>query len=200
MIGHLARAAAPLLFDAVGVIAFAVLLALHVDLVVATLAGVIIACAIVGWQLLRGRPVAPLQWLSAVLVLIAGAATLYSGDPRFVMAKPTLIYLAIGAAMLQHGWMHRYVAPEVLPHVGGLMTRFGYAWAALMFATAIANLVVALAFTAWWPAFVATVPAGSKFALFAGQFAFVYSRGRTRIRGERAAAAGRSEAPAGADS
>jgi hypothetical protein len=30
-----------------------------------------------------------------------------SPAPRFVMVKPTLIYAAIGTAMLQRGWMNR---------------------------------------------------------------------------------------------
>ena len=45
------------------------------------------------------------------LIAVFGAATLLTGDPRFVMFKPTGINLVLGAVMLKRGWMERY-APE----------------------------------------------------------------------------------------
>jgi hypothetical protein len=48
MIKHLVRAIAPLLFDSLGMILFATLLALHVGIVPATRRGVAIASAVVG--------------------------------------------------------------------------------------------------------------------------------------------------------
>jgi hypothetical protein len=97
------------------------------------------------------------------------------------MVKPTLIYAAIGAAMLQRGRMNRYVAPDGAAGVEDWMIRFGYVWAALMLATGLANLIVAPAFTAWWPLFVAAFPLVSKLALFALQFASVCSIGRAHV-------------------
>jgi intracellular septation protein A len=182
MIRHLVRAVTPLFFDSLGMILFAVMLALHVSLVLASVTGVLLASAIVGWELARGQAVPPLQRLSLALVLLSAGATLFTGDPRFLMMKPTLIYVVIGTAMLQRGWMNRYVAPDHLAEIEDWMTRFGYVWATLMFATGLTNLVVALAFTAWWPLFVATFPLVSKLALFAVQFAIVYSIGRARGR------------------
>ncbi|OWQ91739.1 inner membrane-spanning protein YciB [Sphingopyxis witflariensis] len=163
----------PLIFDSLGVIVFALLLALDVDLIVATAAGTAVACAVVGWELLRGRPVAALQWLSLVMVLFSAGATMLTGDPRFVMAKPSIVYVVIGAAMLRRGWMNRYVAPEELPLIGDVMEKFGFVWAGMMFATAVANLVVAIAFTPWWPAFIGFFPMASKLGLFAVHFAIV---------------------------
>ena len=166
-------AVVPLIFDSLGVIVFAVLLAFHVDLFVATAAGAAAATAVVGSEIVRRRPVAAVQWLSLVLVLLTAGATLMTNDPRFVMVKPTLVYAVVGAAMLRRGWMNRYVPPEQLVMVEDLMTRFGYVWAGLMFLTAAANLVIALAFTAWWPMFLGVFPLASKAALFAFQFLFV---------------------------
>jgi hypothetical protein len=51
-----------------------------------------------------------------------------------------------------------------------MMLRFGYVWAGLMFATALANLAVAIALPKLWPAFIAVVPMASKIALFAVQY------------------------------
>jgi intracellular septation protein len=166
-------AVGPLIFDSLGVIVFAVLMALNVELIVATATAAAAACGVVGWELMRRHPVAALQWLSLGLVLISAGATVLTHDPRFIMIKPTVIYAVVGTAMMRRGWMNRYVAPEELTTVKDLMTGFGYAWAALMFVTGAANLLVALLFSRWWPTFLAVFPLASKLTLFAFQFIVV---------------------------
>jgi len=180
MVKQLLYAIVPLLFDSLGVIVFALLMALKVDLVLATAAGAAVACAVVAWELLHRRRVAALQWLSLIMVVVSAGATLATHDPRFVMAKPTVIYAVIGAAMLRRGWMNRYVPPARLALVEDLMTRFGYVWSGMMFVTGALNLVVAVAFTAWWPTFIAVFPLISKLGLFAVQFAIVRFIGKRR--------------------
>lgn len=179
---QLLYAVVPLIFDSLGVIVFAVLMAANVDLIVATAAGAAAAIAVVCWELVRHRPVAAVQWLSLGLVVVSAGATLARHDPRFVMAKPTIVYALVGAAMMRRGWMNRYVPPEQLAGVEDLMTRFGYIWAALMFVTGFANLVVALVFTAWWPTFLAVFPLASKLVLFALQFVLIRTIGNLRLR------------------
>ncbi|ALJ12135.1 inner membrane-spanning protein YciB [Sphingopyxis macrogoltabida] len=175
-------AVGPMLFDSLGVIVFAVLLGLGVDLVIATIAGTVTAAGVVGYELARGRKVAALQWISLASVLFTAAATLFTGDPRFVMAKPTIVYLIVGSVMLRKGWLDRYILPEQLALVGDVMDRFGMIWAALMFASAGLNLVVALFFTAWWPLFIGIFPLASKFGLFAVHIAAVHFIGQARLR------------------
>src|SRR3546814_20990624 len=89
------------------------------------------------------------------------------------MIKPTIVYLIVAAAMLRRGWMNRYIPPEQVAEVGDVMARFGFVWAAMMAATAVANLVVALAFTPWWPLFIGVFPLASTAGLFAVHFATV---------------------------
>lgn len=180
---NLFYAARPIIIDSLGVIFFALLVALGLEPAQAAAIGVATTVGHVIVLKLLGRPVAPLQWMSLVLVLASGLATYATNDPRFVMVKATLIYAAIGAVMLKPGWMLRYIPPVAKDHVEDVATVFGYVWAGLMFATGAANLVVAMAFTAWWPAFVATVPLGSKILLFAVQFAVTRRIARARIRG-----------------
>lgn len=196
MITHLARAIAPIALDAIGMIVFAALIALDVGVVPAAIVSIVIAVALVAWELALGRSVPPLQWLSLVIVLISAGATLFTGDARFVMVKPTIIYLAIGSAMLQRGWMNRYVAPDDIDYVRDMMELFGFVWAGLMFVTAAANLVIALVFTSWWPLFVAVFPLGSKLALFAIQFGVTYTVGRARGKRHAEQAAKNTVAPA----
>ncbi|MBV1689210.1 septation protein IspZ [Novosphingobium sp. G106] len=182
MIQHLVRAISPLVVDALGMIVFAVLLALHVDVVVAAIIGAVLACSVAAWEFARHRTIAPLQALSVVIVLVSAGATVFTGDPRFVMVKPTIVYAAIGAAMLRKGWMNRYASPEALARIGDLMIRFGYVWAGLMLATALANLIVALEFTAWWPLFIGVFTTVSKLTLFAIQFTATYWIAQVRKR------------------
>jgi intracellular septation protein A len=172
----------PMLFDSLGVIVFAVLLVAGAGIVPATIAGTTVAVAVVGYELARGKKVAALQWISLASVLLTAAATLFTGDPRFVMAKPTIVYLIVGSVMLRRGWLNRYIQPEQLALVGDVMDRFGMIWAALMFTSAGLNLVIALFFTAWWPLFIGIFPLASKFGLFAVHIAVVHFIGQARLR------------------
>jgi uncharacterized membrane protein len=159
-----------LLQDLLPTIAFAILVALKVDIRVATAAAMVISLGQIGYFAATKRPIAPLQWASLGLVILFGTAGILTNDARFLMAKPTLIYAIIGVVMLKKGWMLRYLPPVAEGRGAGTMIVFGYVWAGLMFVTGAANLVFALAFTAWWPAFLAVFPMASKIALFAIQY------------------------------
>jgi intracellular septation protein len=189
---NLLYAARPLLMDFLGTLVFVALIALKVDPAIAAILGASTTVGQVALQKFRKLPVAPLQWMSLGLILVSGVATVLTHDPRFVMIKATVVYAIVGTVMLQRGWMLRYVPPIARGHVDDVMTVFGYIWAGMMFLTGVANLVVALAFTAWWPAFVAVVPLASKITLFAIQYLITRAVGRRRILASREAAAGQT--------
>ncbi|HZZ34000.1 MAG TPA: septation protein IspZ [Phenylobacterium sp.] len=187
-------AARPLISDFFPTIVFAVLVALKVDVRVATGAALLVGVAQVSVQLLLKRKVEMLQWASLGLVVVFGTLGVMTNDPRFLMVKPSIIYVAIGAVMLKRGWMLRYLPPVAGEHGGRLMIRFGYVWAGLMFLTAAANGVVAWKFTALWPAFIAVVPMASKILLFSFQFLFVRRSVERRVRAQVAAAQAQDQA------
>lgn len=185
---NLLMAARPLAWDFLATIIFALLMALHVDVrVAAALAWGAGLAQIVGMKILR-RPIPRLQWAGLGLALVFGAASMITRDPRFIMVKPTLIYFAVGAVMLQRGWMIRYLPARANGHAEDLMIGWGYAWAGLMALTSVANLVVAVWFTARGPAFMAVFPAVSKLALFAVQYVSMRTVIRGRIIAARSAA------------
>lgn len=171
--GNLMHAGRALATDLLPTIVFAVLVAMKVDVRVATAVSAAVSVAQIVLALAMKKSVAPLQWASLGLVLVFGAAAILTNDARFMMAKPTLIYAIVGAVMLKRGWMLRYLPPEAVEHGAGAQIAFGYVWAGLMFVTAAANLVIAVWFQAWWPAFLAVFPTASKIALFAIQFVTV---------------------------
>src|SRR3546814_20946129 len=95
-----------------------VLLVAGAGIVPATIAGTFTALAAVGYELARGKKVAALQWISLASVLPTAAATLFTGDPRFVMAKPQIVFLIVGTVLLCTDWLKRYISPELHASVG----------------------------------------------------------------------------------
>lgn len=182
------HAARPILFDLAATLVFYGVLAVSGEVVVAVAVGVGLGLAQVVATKMRGRRVSALQWMSLALVIIMGGATLFTHDARFILVKPTLVYAAVGAAMLQRGWMARYMPPVAQGRIPErYVTTAGYVWAGLMFASGLLNLGLALTLDAasvaramaiWSPA--------SKIALFAGQYLLFRS---VAIRSARAAQA-----------
>jgi intracellular septation protein len=177
----------PLLLDFLATLVFIILVALKVDPTIAAASAIAIGVGQVVFMKLTGRPVAALQWMGLGLVLVFGGASLLTHDTRFLMVKPTVVYLLIGGVMLQRGWMLRYLPPVAAGHGEDVMIAFGYIWAGLMLTTAVANAVVAIAFTSHWVAFMAVVPMASKFGLFAIQYLVTRTIVRRRVIASRPA-------------
>ena len=185
---NLLAAARPLVSDFFPTIVFAVLIAMKLDVRVATGAALLIGIAQVTLQRCLKRRIELLQWASLGLVVVFGTLGLVTNDPRFLMAKPTIVYAAIGAVMLKRGWMLRYLPPIARGRGEPMMVAFGYVWAGLMFSTAAANLAVAVLAPGQWPAFIAVVPLTSKIALFAGQYLTIRFFVKRRVLADMAAA------------
>lgn len=183
----LVHAAKPLLLDFLSTIVFLILVALKVDPTIAASIAIGLGVGQVVFLKVTGRPVAPLQWMGLGLVLVFGTASLLTHDARFLMVKPTIIYLLIGGVMLQRGWMLRYLPPIAAGHGEDVMVAFGYVWAGLMLFTAVANAVVAIAFTSHWVSFMAIFPMASKIGLFAIQYMVTRTIVRRRILASREA-------------
>jgi intracellular septation protein A len=159
------------LSDLLSTLLFVGLFALTGSVLVAT--GLAVAAGIghVLYLRVRGRPVEVMEWVSLGLVAVLGGASLLTRDPRFVMLKPTFIYVGVGCAMTKRGWMLRYLPPQAGGLVDDVTTGFGYAWSGLMFLTAALNVaLVAQADARVWALFLAVFPPASKGVLFLGQY------------------------------
>lgn len=143
------------------------------DLGIAVGFALAVGIAQIAWTTWHRRPIELVQWLSLALVVVLGGAALMTNDPRFVMAKPSVIHFAIGAVMLRRGWMVRYMPPVIrdrLPE--SVMVISGYAWAGLMFFLGLSNLYVAAQFSlAVWGWFIAIGTMGAKVLAFTAQYA-----------------------------
>src|SRR5580692_8196053 len=156
-----------LLLDMASTFLFLVIFLLTHNITLAVALGMALGVGQIGWQFARKQPIDTMQWMSLFLVLGAGAATLLTNDPRFVMIKPSVIYAIVGIVMLKPGWMNRYLPPVAIELIPDIATLFGYVWAALMFFSAGLNLIVALNFSVvTWSTFMSIYAIVSKLALF----------------------------------
>jgi len=180
---NLFQASKVLLLDLASTLLFLVAYVLTGNLFLAVGLGMALGLAQIGWQLFHKEPVEALQWLSLLIILASGGATFVTDDPRFVMLKPTIIYIVVGIVMLKRGWMNRYIPPIARATVPDLGILFGYIWAGLMFFSAALNIVLALTLDATaWAAVKSVYAIGSKVGLFAIQYAIMKSTGIRRAR------------------
>ena len=154
--------------DFLSSIVFLIVYGVSGDVVLATAVGIAAAIAQVIYARVRGKPLGFMTWASLALVIVLGSATLLTKDPRFVMFKPSIAHFAIGAVMLKRGWMLRYMPPIVVENIPGLITKAGYAWAALMFALGLGNIAIAMTGDIkMWALYVSVIAFGAKIAAFA---------------------------------
>ena len=98
--------------DFLSAIVFLVLYLTTGNVVLATSVAIAGAVAQVIHSRVKGRPLGFMTYASLGLVIVLGAVTLLTNDPRFVMAKPSIAHFAIGAIMLKRGWLLRYMPPR----------------------------------------------------------------------------------------
>ena len=163
-----------LLVDMAATLFFLVLYLLTHNIALSVVLGMALGIAQIGWQLLRRRPIDTMQWMSLFLVLGAGTVTLITDDPRFVMIKPSVIYIVVGLVMLKRGWMNRYLPPIAIALVPDVAVIVGYAWSGLMFFSAALNVIVALNYSVvTWSVVMSVYGIASKALMFLIGFAAI---------------------------
>ena len=112
--------------------------------------GVAIAAtfAQIGWLKFRRRKVDTMMWVSLVIIVVFGGATIWFHDETFIKWKPTILYWLFAAALLagQLFWRRNLLQSllgaqiDVAPLV---WNRLLWAWIAFFLAIGVVNLVVA---------------------------------------------------------
>jgi intracellular septation protein len=158
-----------LLLDLASTILFLGLYLLTHNIALSVTLGMALGFAQISLQFARKKPIDTMEWLSLVLVVGSGGATLMTNDPRFVMFKPSFIYVVIGVVMLTPGWINRYLPPVAKVIVPDIAIIMGFLWSGLMFASAGLNAFAALNFSiVTWASFMPVYGIVSKVALFLG--------------------------------
>jgi intracellular septation protein A len=177
------NAARLLLLDLASTLFFLVVYLLTHNTILAVGLGIALGIAQIGTQFIRRRPIHVMEWLSLVLIIAAGIATLLTHDPRFVLLKPTVIYAIVGGVMCKPGWLNRYlpdIARTVVPDVATIV---GFAWAGLMFVSAAVNAFIALTCSLeTWALIMPIYGIVSKLVVFLAGFAAIRLTARRRIR------------------
>jgi len=180
---NLFAAAKLLLLDMASTFLFVVLLLLTQNIPLSVILGVALGVAQIGWEFVRKKPIDTMQWMSLFLVVGSGAATLLTKDPRFVMVKPSLIYVVVGVVMLKPGWINRYLPPVAKAVVPDIAVILGFAWSGLMFISAAVNTIAVLNFSMpTWASFMLAYGIVSKAALFLIGYAGMRYIGNRRWR------------------
>ncbi len=70
------------------------------DIYVATAVAIAATFAQIGWMWFRQRKIENMLWVSLVIIVIFGGATLLLRDETFIKWKPTVLYWLFGATLL----------------------------------------------------------------------------------------------------
>jgi intracellular septation protein len=103
------RAVRLLLLDLASTVVFLILFLVTHNTILSVSLGMALGLTQIGIQFVRRKPIDTMEWLSLFLIIAAGTATLVTDDPRFVLFKPSVIYVIVGVVMLKPGWMNRYL-------------------------------------------------------------------------------------------
>jgi intracellular septation protein A len=177
------NAAKLLLLDLASTLFFLLVYLLTHNTLLAVGLGIALGLVQIGSQIVRGRTIHSMEWLSLFLIVTAGTATLLTHDPRFVLLKPSVIYAIVGAVMCKPGWLNRYlpaIAQNVVPDVA---IKVGFLWAGLMFVSAAVNAIVAMTCSLeTWAIAMPIYGIVSKVVVFGAGFAILRIIARRRIR------------------
>ncbi|MGY8526872.1 septation protein A [Paracidovorax citrulli] len=139
------------LFDLFPVILFFV--AFKVSGIFAATAVAIAATIVqIGWVWLRHRKVEPMQWISLLIIVVFGGATLLLHNETFIKWKPTVLYWLFAGALLVSvaGWrknLIRAMMEKQMSLPDPVWGRLNTAWAAFFAIMGVLNLWVAYQFS-----------------------------------------------------
>jgi intracellular septation protein len=116
---------------------------------VATAVAIVASIVQIAWFHFRGK-VSAVHWISLVVIVVFGGATLLLQDETFIKWKPTVLYLTFGLVLAVGKLAYRrdllsYLMKDLsLP--AAVWTRLTWSWVAFFAAMALANWYVAFHF------------------------------------------------------
>ena len=118
----------------------------------ATVVVIVATLAQVAWLKLRGRHVDTMLWISLVLVVVLGGATVYFHNETFIKWKPSVLYWAMGLSfwlspLLFGKNLLRVLLGEQMQLPPSIWHRLNFAWVAFFALMGLLNLWVAYSFS-----------------------------------------------------
>ena len=118
----------------------------------ATVVVILATAAQIIWLAARGKKIDTMLWISLTLVVVLGGATIYFHSENFIKWKPTMLYWAMGTALLvgqlfmkKNGIKSLMGAQLTLPE--DVWRKVNFAWVGFFAFMGVLNLWVAFNFT-----------------------------------------------------
>ena len=117
-----------------------------------TVVVIVATLAQVAWLMARGKKVDVMLWVSLVLVVVLGGATIWFHNETFIKWKPSVLYWVMGLAFWISQAMFRKnllraLIGEQLTLPPGVWQRLNFAWIAFFAFMGLLNLYVAYSFS-----------------------------------------------------
>ena len=139
------------IFEFLVVILFFVTYELTKNIILATEVAIAAGLIQAGWCLYRYRRLQTMQWVSLLLVIVFGGATILLKNPHFIMWKPSVLFwiMAVGlffSHLLNKNVLKNTIGKEIT--LSDVMWRkLTYAWVIFLLMLGGLNLIVAYNFT-----------------------------------------------------
>ncbi|CAM2145585.1 Inner membrane-spanning protein YciB [Pararobbsia alpina] len=135
-----------LLFDFFPIILFFVAYKLT-NIYTATAIAIVSSLALIAWVAFRHRKVDPLQWVSLIVIVVLGGATLVLHDDLFIKWKPTVAYwlfaVALGVSRFGFGKdLLKTTMGKELKLPEPVWTQLTLAWVVFFALLGVVNLVI----------------------------------------------------------
>lgn len=121
-------------------------------ILLATVVTIFASIGQIGWLLMRRMRIEPMLWVSLVIVVVFGGATVFFHDPTFIKWKPTVLYWLFAAVLL--GAAYAFGRNLIRSAMGGQITlpdpvwaQLNLAWAGFFAVMGVLNLWVAYQFS-----------------------------------------------------
>ncbi len=117
-------------------------------ILLATAVAILATAAQVVWLLGRRKPVDNMLWVSLVIIVLFGGATIYFHDEQFIKLKPTVLYwcfalVLLGAPLLFGKNLMRSMMGKQMNLPEAVWSRLNLAWGLFFAAMGAVNLYVA---------------------------------------------------------
>lgn len=162
-----------------GLVSGGIATAAQAPIMLATAVAIVATIGQITWLLLRRRKVDTMLWVSLVIIILFGGATIYFHNETFIKWKPTVLYWCFGAALLASQALLgknliRLMMEQQISLPDLVWQRLSLAWAAFFGLMGLVNLYVAYHFsTAAWVNFKLFGFTGLMFAFVIAQSLFL---------------------------
>ena len=120
-------------------------------ILLATAVAILATFGQIGWLLARRKPVDNMLWVSLVIIVLFGGATIYFHDEHFIKLKPTVLYwcfalVLLGSPLVLKKNLMKSMMGQQLSLPADVWSRLNLAWGLFFLLMGSLNLYIAFRF------------------------------------------------------